>query len=115
MDQDPFGKSYKLVMWKLRGPPAITTMEQQTLEAVIGTLFPSYQRRAVEPMAPAESIVAITPAVVDAAIIKAKAKNKAPSVGGITSHILTAVHKADPSKLTGLCNNGIGCGTVPSE
>lgn len=40
IDRDPFGKPYKLVMRKLRGPPATATMEHQTLETVISTLFP---------------------------------------------------------------------------
>jgi len=35
VDGDPFGKPYKLVMRKLRGPPAIASMEMQTMQTVI--------------------------------------------------------------------------------
>ncbi|KAL5237089.1 hypothetical protein ACI65C_004499 [Semiaphis heraclei] len=43
VDSDPFGKPYKLVLRKLRGPPASVTMERQTLDAVIESLFPTYR------------------------------------------------------------------------
>jgi len=43
VESDPFLKPYKLVMRKLRGPLAKATMELQTLQAVIRTLFPINQ------------------------------------------------------------------------
>lgn len=41
VDNDPFRKPYKVVMRNLRGPPATTIMEPDTLQKVISTLFPS--------------------------------------------------------------------------
>jgi len=45
VDADPFGKPYKLVMRKLRGPPPTTSMEFATLQSVVETLFPKHQAR----------------------------------------------------------------------
>lgn len=53
VDKDPFGKPYKLVMRKLKGPPETATMERQTLETVISTLFPPHEHRPVSPTTPA--------------------------------------------------------------
>lgn len=48
VDNDPFGKPYKIVMRKLRGSPATSTMEPEIFEAVISTLFPSHDHRQEE-------------------------------------------------------------------
>ncbi|XP_015375188.1 PREDICTED: uncharacterized protein LOC107169818 [Diuraphis noxia] len=48
VDQDPFGKPYKMVMRKLRGPPATATMEPEMLKTVVSTLFPTHQQRQAE-------------------------------------------------------------------
>jgi len=45
VDADPFGKPYKLVMRKLRGPPPTASMEYATLQSVVDTLFPKHQAR----------------------------------------------------------------------
>jgi len=45
VDADPFGKQYKLVMRKLRGPPPTASMEYATLQSVVDTLFPKHQAR----------------------------------------------------------------------
>lgn len=115
VDNDPFGKPYKLVMRKLRGPPATATMEHQTLENVISTLFPPHERRPACPTTPAEQIVEFTREEVDAVVERAKTKNKAPGPDGITSRILAAVHKANQRTLEELFNTCLKCGTFPSE
>lgn len=48
VDADPFGKPYKLVMRKLRGPPPTASMEYATLQTVVDTLFPKHQARTDE-------------------------------------------------------------------
>jgi hypothetical protein len=115
VDRDPFGKPYKLVMRKLKGAPATATMEHQTLETVISTLFPPHECRPCRPTTPAESIVEFTPVEVDAVVDRAKRKNKAPGPDGITSRILAAVHKVNPRTLLELFNNCLKSGTFPSE
>lgn len=40
VDYDPWGKPYKVVMKKLRRPPATTTMEPQTVRNIAVILFP---------------------------------------------------------------------------
>jgi len=115
VDKDPFGKPYKLVMRKLKGPSVTANMEHQTLETVISTLFPPHEHRPVSPTTPAESIVEFTQEEVDAVVDRAKRKNKVPGPDGITSRILAAVHKANPRTLVELFNNCLKCGTFPSE
>lgn len=44
VDGDPFGKPYKMVMRKLRGAPATSTMEPQILRTVVDSLFPGNSR-----------------------------------------------------------------------
>ncbi|XP_050065663.1 uncharacterized protein LOC126554649 [Aphis gossypii] len=95
VDRDPFGKPYKLVMRKLKGPPATATMERQTLENVISTLFPPHEHRPVSVTIPGEPIVEFTTEEVDTVVDRAKRKNTAPGPDGITSRILAVVHKAN--------------------
>lgn len=40
MENDPWGKSYKVVLWKLKGFPVTTTMEPRVIRDVTSALFP---------------------------------------------------------------------------
>lgn len=102
-------------MRKLRGPPGSVTTERQTLQADISTLFPSRQINADRPLPPVDSFVPFTAAEVEAAVVRAGAKNKAPGTDGITSKILLAVHKSNPHILLSLFNKCLRCGTFSSE
>lgn len=115
VDSDPFGKPYKLVMRKLRGPPASVTMERHTLDAVIDTLFPTYRNSIGSPLLHADSPVPFTAAELEAAMCRIRSKSKAPGPDGITTKILSAVHKADPHILLGLFNKCLRDGTFPLE
>jgi len=54
-------------------------------------------------------------AEIEAAMCRIRSKNKDPGPDGITSKILSAVHKADPRILLGLFNKCLRCGTFPLE
>ncbi|KAL4123012.1 hypothetical protein QTP88_015245 [Uroleucon formosanum] len=115
VDADPFGKPYKLVMRKLRGPPPTASMEYATLQSVVDSLFPEHRARTDGPPVPADSVVPFTASEVDAAVERAGSKNKAPGPDGLTGKILRAVHKAHPNILLGLYNSCLRSGTFPAE
>ncbi|CAI6360923.1 unnamed protein product [Macrosiphum euphorbiae] len=115
VDTDPFGKPYKLVMRKLRGPPPTASMEYATLQSVVDTLFPKHQARTDGPLVPADPVVLFTAWEVDLAVERAGSKNKAPGPDGLTGKILRAVHKAHPNILPDLYNSCLRSGTFPKE
>lgn len=115
VDADPFGKPYKLVMRKLRGPPPTASMELATLQSVVDSLFPRHQARTDAPLVPADPIVPFTATEVDSAVERAGGKNKAPGPDGLTGKILLAVHKAHPNILLDLFNSCLRSGTFPAE
>jgi len=115
VDADPFGKPYKLVMRKLRGPPATATMEHATLMAVIHTLFPTHEARMDGPLSTTDPVAPFTAAEVDMVVVSAGGKNKAPGTDGITSKILLAVHRANPQILLDLYNSCLRSRIFPAE
>ncbi|CAI6360351.1 unnamed protein product [Macrosiphum euphorbiae] len=115
VDADPFGKPYKLVMRKLRGPPATASMEMQTLRNVIGTLFPTNPTSSYRDLPTSEPPVPFSTDEVNAAVERARSKNKAPGPDCINSRILAAVHKADQRILVELFNKCLHQGTFPLE
>lgn len=112
---DTLGKPYKLVKRKLRGPPVTASMEYTALLTVIDALFPAHQLRADGLLVPTDPAVPFTAAEVDTAVARAGSRNKAPGPDGITSKILSAVHKADPRILLDLFNSCFHNGIFPSE
>lgn len=114
VDRDPFGKPYKIIMRKLRGPPATVTMEEQTLRSVIDTLFPAQQPLAIgtgqPPMRNAELF---TLDEVNSAIARIRSKKTAPGPDAIHSEIVWAVHASAPNLLLSLFNLCLRNGTFP--
>lgn len=88
VDNDPFGKPYKVVMRKLRGPPATATMEPSTLRTVISTLFPTHQPSQEDTREQSVGWEPFTMREVDCAITRFKGRNKAPGPDGITTKII---------------------------
>jgi len=115
VDADPFGKPYKLVMRKLRGPPPTASMEYATLQSVVETLFPKHQARTDGPLVPTDPAVLFTASEVDSAVERAGSRNKAPGPDGLTGKILWAVHNAHPNILLDLFNSCLRSGTFPAE
>jgi len=115
VDSDPFGKPYKLVLRKLRGPPTTASLEMQTLQTVVSTLFPANPISSYRHLPTSEPPVPFTTDEVNAAVERARRKNKSPGPDDINSKILAAVHKADQRTLVDLFNKCILQGTFPSE
>lgn len=115
VDQDPFGKPYRMVMRKLRGPPATATMEPETLKTVVSTLFPTHQQRQAEVSGQPVVWEPFTQREVDCAVTKFKGRNKAPGPDGITTKIIWAVHRCDPGLLLRLYNACLRSGTFPEQ
>lgn len=115
VNKDPFGKPYKLVMRKLRGPPITSSMETQGLLSIMDGLFPTHQQtdliRDVPAVAESE-LFSIEE--VNAAVEKFKRRNKTPGPDGITTKILGAVHTISPGILTNLYNLCLQNGTFPA-
>lgn len=115
VDRDPFGKPYKLVMRKLRGPPVTASMETQDLISIIDGLFPTHQSAAPVRGSPLEVEADLfTAEEVNAAVEKFKSRNKAPGPDGVTTKILGAVHAICPGMLTDLYNLCLRNSTFPT-
>lgn len=114
VEDDPFGKPYKVVMRKLRGPPALSSLEPQTLLTVVDALFPQHPAwSAPHEAIDTEDIVWFSESEVAMALERTKCKNKAPGPDGISSKILWAVNKIAPTLLLSLFNQCLREGTIP--
>lgn len=117
VDDDPWGKPYKVVLKKLRGPPATATMEPRTIRNIAAVLFPEgdgdgrpadiYELPVVVPE--------FTPAEVDAAVGRFRSRDKAPGPDGIPSRVWGVVHAARPERLPGVFNRCLREGTFPGR
>jgi len=90
-------------------------MEPDTLKTVIGTLFPTHQQRQDGPTKKLVNWGPFSMREIDDAIATFKGRNKAPGPDGITSKILWAVHRCEPSLLLNLYNCCLQCGTFPEQ
>lgn len=115
VDKDPFGKPYKLVMRKLRGPSATATMEPDTLKTIVSTLFPTHQERQDDAREQLVEFEPFTMREVNDAIERFKDRNKAPGPDGITTRIIWAVHRCDPSLLFNIYNLCLRSGNFPDQ
>lgn len=117
VDQDPFGKPYKLVVRKLRGPSAAASMEFHTILTVVNTLFPRHQLRPVvqQTPTPTHQFQPFTLTEVNMAVKRSSTRNKAPGPDGISGRIVEALHRADPGLLVDLYNHCMSSGTFPAE
>lgn len=117
VDDDPWGKPYKVVLKKLRGPPATATMEPRTIRNIAAVLFPEgdgdgesadlVERPAVVPE--------FTLAEVGAAVGRFRSRGKAPGPDGIPSRVWGVVHAAKPERLTGVFNCCLREGIFPGR
>lgn len=89
LQQDPWGRPFRLVMSKLRprAPPLTSTMQPSLLDSVVSTLFPRGNGRTPTPAhpysIPSEESIRVTPEELEAALAKVAAKNTAPGPDGI--------------------------------
>lgn len=121
VDSDPWGKPYRVVLRKIRGPPATATMEPQMIREIATALFPGGDPNEVgeleEDSAEDEAgeLLPFTQGEVDAAVSRFRSRNKAPGPDGIPSRVWGAVHAARPDLLTGVLNSCLEEGNFPGR
>jgi len=104
-----------MVMRKLRGPPATATVEPETLQTVVSTLFPIHQQRQAKVIEQPVNWEPFTQREVDCAVTKFKGRNKAPGPDGIITKIIWAAHRCDPGLLLNLYNACLRSGHFPEQ
>jgi len=115
VDSDPWGKPYKVVMNKLKGPAPVMQMEKETVERIIEGLFPSRDTDVGEPVVCMEAQQPFTHAELEKAVEKIKPRKKAPGPDGINTTILVAVYRCAPNWILDLFNTCIQAGTFPKK
>lgn len=114
VDNDPWGKPYKLVTRKLRGPSATSRMDRETVLGITDSLFPLHPPMDTHPLA-IEEAPPFSIEEVDRAVHRAQRKNTAPGLDNITGKIIKCVHQICPSMLLGLFNQCIKEGAIPTS
>jgi hypothetical protein len=114
VDEDVWGKPYKLVTHKLQGPPATSNMTIESVTNITDVLFPTRPSLVARIHPAGEEFPPITIEEVNRAVNKAQRKSTAPGVDNITGRILSSVHRACPSMLTELYNRCTEEGSVPA-
>lgn len=91
VDDDPWGKPYKVVLKKIRGPPVTAAMEPQEIRDIAAALFPA--GRPMENRVPADvvedpaDVPEFSLAEVSAAVGRFRLRNKASGPDGIPSRV----------------------------
>lgn len=115
VDDDPWGKPYKMIMRKLRGIPPAAQMETETIEKIINGLFPTRDTDLGPPAEIREPPPPVNQEEMEEVVARFKARNKTPGPDGINTRILVAVHRCLPKYLLKLFNTCIQTGSFPSE
>lgn len=114
VDDDPWGKPYKVVLKKLQGPPATASMEPRTVRDIAAVLLGSLE--VGEPTDAADGpadVAEFTRLEVEPAIDRFRSRGKSPSLDGISSRVWGVVHATRPKRLTDVFNCCLKEGTFP--
>jgi len=118
VNDDPFGKSYKVVMKKMSGPPTASRMEPSEVEKVIDALFPQHPAlRVLLPEVVEDEVPLVSIEEVDAAIERIRGKKgKAPGPNQIPYKVWSALHEVDSSsQLVKVMNQALREGSFPEK
>lgn len=113
VNDDPWGKPYKVVMRKLQGPPALNKLEPVTLARVIDSLFPQHPPLVYESRAKEFEVQEFSVEEVTAIVGKFRTRNKAPGPDKIPSRVWGIVHDICPPLLTKIFNRCLKAGSFP--
>lgn len=125
LNNDPWGRPYKMVRQKLRpwAPPLTQTMQPQLLDQVVSGLFPNRGDQLPPPMAPpvvgtefeANNVPEVTEAELKFAISKLQAKTTAPGPDGIPGRVWVLALKPELllPRVRALFNECLSQGLVP--
>lgn len=115
VENDPWGKPYKIVMRKLQGPPALNRLEPDILTKIIDSLFPQHLPLVNEGIAREAEVEEFSVEEVTEIVGKFRSRNKAPGPDKIPSKVWGAVHDIRPQLLTGIFNRCLKTGTFPAS
>lgn len=116
VDEDPFGKPYKVVMKKLCGPPAISRMENETLQHITSTLFPVHPPLNYQTHAPIDVTSELfSRDEVNNAVFRIGCRKTSPGPDGINTKIIDAIHKIQPELLLNTYNRCLTDGVFPAQ
>jgi len=117
VDDDPWGKPYKVVMKRLRRHKPIPGIELPgRLESVVGALFPSVQNRTLEAMQIPDD-VDTDPFSIEEILAAARSlpNNKAPGPDEVTNEIIKVAVSCDSHKFHRAMNNCLQGGRFPAR
>uniref|UniRef100_A0A2S2R3J6 Retrovirus-related Pol polyprotein from type-1 retrotransposable element R1 n=1 Tax=Sipha flava TaxID=143950 RepID=A0A2S2R3J6_9HEMI len=116
VENDVWGKPYKLVLRKLQGPPTAANMEPITLKEIVPTLFPTKASlRQIEYNHSDTPIPLFTQDEVSEAFKRMAPRRKAPGPDGLTNCILATAHRAEPTLFRGMFNKCLRDGDFPQK
>lgn len=114
VQNDPWGKPYKMVLGKLRGPSATSKMELQTLEDIVCSLFPADTPLTPGPTdLPRTDIPPFSDKEMDRAVKRIRSSNMAPGPDGIPNKILGILHDTNRTILREMFNECLERGESP--
>lgn len=123
LNNDPWGRPYKMVRKKLRpwAPPLTRSLQPQFLERVVTTLFPDTGAHICPSMAATieeeeGDVPAITEGEMYAGVLRLRSKNTAPGPDGIPGRVLVlALEAALEPRLRGLLDTCLEQGRFPRK
>lgn len=115
VDDDPWGRPYKVVMQRLKTQPMSTPTDPQVLRNIVSTLFPQQQEHDyhIEEVE-GETIPPITAEELAKAARKIKSR-KAPGLDGIPNVAIKTAIREVPEVFTDLYNRCLKEGTFPKK
>lgn len=125
LSHDPWGRPYKMVRGKLRpwAPPLTETLQPRLLEEVVSALFPNGPAHRPPAMGPERAerfaeleaeIPLVSQGELGAAVLRLKAKNKAPGPDGIPGRAWVLALAELGDRFRRLCDACLESGRFPS-
>ncbi len=116
MEEEPYGRPYKIVMKKVGGPPTTERMEPEAVGKIMDQLLTQLPALVVTHQEDEEGPSLLTAEEIDAAVdrVRAKAK-KTPSPDGIPNSVWAIVHRANPGILDTVFNLALKSGVFPTQ
>lgn len=124
LNNDPWGRPYKMVRGKIRpwAPPLTESLEPELVEEVVSGLFPSESEfqppqmvpETAEPRQTDDVVPPVLEVELELAILKLRAKNKAPGPDGIHGRAWVIALRELGDRFRGLLSNCLELGRFPT-
>lgn len=113
VNENPWGRPYKIVMGKFKGPSATTMMESECVNNIVNTLFPTQPGLSMAWALPADCPIFPEITYNEVSDILATDKGKTPGPDGIPKKIWRLINKWDQDILPSLFNKCLYDGVFP--